>query len=83
MDFKDTGRPIESPVRFLSDLLLSGSFIGEHKNSWRSIKYGLYEMFVDNCKKKENCKHVVHKTEFSFLIGPFFFRRDIKQNILS
>ena len=29
-------------------------------------------MFVDNCKKKkENRKLVVHKTEFSFLIGPF------------
>ena len=60
---KDTRRLIESPVRFLSDLLLSGSHIGEHKSWWRSFKYGLlYEMFVDN------------RTEFSFLIGPFFRR---------
>ena len=29
-------------------------------------------MFVDDLKKKENRKLVVHKTEFSFLIGPFF-----------
>ena len=38
------------------------------------MKYGSYEMFVDNCKQTENRKLVVHKTEFSFLIGPFFRR---------
>ena len=53
IEFKDVRWPTESPVRFLSDLLLSGSHIGEHKSWWRSIEYGLYEMFVDNCKKKK------------------------------
>ena len=32
IELKDARRPIESPVRFLSDLLLSGSHIGEHKS---------------------------------------------------
>ena len=33
IEFKDARRHIESPVRILSDLLRSGSHIGEHK-SW-------------------------------------------------
>ena len=33
----------------------------------------MYEMFVGLKKKKrENHKLVVHKTEFTFLVGPFF-----------
>ena len=37
IEFKDARRPIESPVRFLSDLLPPGTHIGEHKSWWRSI----------------------------------------------
>ena len=33
IEFKDARQLIESPVQFLSNLLLSGSHIGEHK-SW-------------------------------------------------
>ena len=64
IEFKDVRRPIESPVQFLSDLLLSGSHIGEHKSWWRDIEYDLYEMFVDNCKKIRKLVNLYIKQNF-------------------
>ena len=53
IEFNDARQPIESPVRFLSDLLLLAISVNIRAD-YVSIRYGLYEMFVDNCKKREN-----------------------------